>query len=176
MHTNFMKPRNRSPKVKSQRSSPGIPGDAVIYQDVSKVHPALRNYLGYALHKAATLLRVQVNQALKDHQMQSHHFGVLSVIARSDVINQMRICDEMGIDKASMVKITDHLESSGMIDRVGSLEDRRIKNLVITEKGKKFLKAAEAPRRKVETEFLKALRPDEIENFKSLLGRILDSQ
>ena len=113
--------------------------DPVVYQDLSKVHPALRPYLGYCLHKVTTIFKSKVNSVFIEQGLQGHHFATLSVIASSPDINQIKICEEMGVDKASMVKIIDHLEKQKLIERVASKEDRRVKNLVTTPKGEKFL-------------------------------------
>lgn len=152
----------------------GCAPDPVSYDDVSKVHPALRPYLGYCLHKVSTILKSQVNAVYSEQQLQGQHFAILSVISVSPEINQMKICEEMGIDKASMVKITDHLEKHRLIERVGSKEDRRVKNLHITPLGEKFLKTAQSRRLEIEKNFLTALSDSEVVQFKELLLKILD--
>jgi len=161
---------------KSQGHQTLCPPDPVNYQDVSKVHPALRPYLGYCMHKIATIFKTKLNEAFDSQDIQSHHFAILSVIASGEDVNQMKICDEMGIDKASMVKIIDHLESLKLIERVGSKEDRRVKNLHCTPKGQKILLAGQAKRAEVEADFLASLSEQEIHTFKTLLLKILDSQ
>lgn len=168
-------PKRNTLNQQKRIQSPCDP-DPVIYQDVSKVHPALRPYLGYCLHKVSTMFKSRVNGVFLEHNMQGHHFATLSVIASSPDINQIKLCDEMGVDKASMVKIIDHLEKQKLIERVASKEDRRVKNLVATPKGQKFLLTAQSKRAVLETEFLAALSKDEIRNLKEILLKILDSQ
>jgi len=161
---------------KTQANQTLCPPDPVNYQDVSKVHPALRPYFGYCVHKIATIFKSKLNEAFGSQDIQSHHFAILSVIASSSDVNQMKICDEVGIDKASMVKIIDHLESLKLIERVGSKEDRRVKNLHITAKGQKILLAGQNKRAEVESDFLSSLSEQEIQTFKTLMLKILDSQ
>lgn len=170
------KRKDRAPKKASAKSVANCPPDGVVYQDVSKIHPALRGYLGYCLHKATTIFKSKMNEIFEAHDMQGHHFAILSVIATDSDVNQIKICDEIGIDKASMVKITDHLEKHRLIERVGSKEDRRVKNLHITSRGQKFLQMAKAKRAEIENSFLSALTEEEVKNFKSLLLKVLDSQ
>jgi DNA-binding MarR family transcriptional regulator len=168
-------PKRNSSKKNTRTTAPCLP-DPVSYQDISKVHPALRPYFGYCVHKIATIFKAELNAAFGSQDIQSHHFAILSVIASSSDVNQMKICDEVGIDKASMVKITDHLESLKLIERVGSKEDRRVKNLHITAKGQKMLLTAQSRRSEVEAKFLSALSEQEIQTFKTLMLKILDSQ
>jgi MarR family transcriptional regulator, transcriptional regulator for hemolysin len=171
-----MSKRNTSTK----KLGPQIAGcgpDPIGYDDLTKVHPALRPYLGYCLHKVASIFRAKINEDLyAEYKMQTQHFGVLSVISQSTDINQMKICEEMGIDKASMVKVTDQLEKLKLIERIGSKADRRVKNLHMTAKGTKLLQTIQAQRIEFEKEFLSALSEKEIAQLKELLLRVLDRQ
>jgi DNA-binding MarR family transcriptional regulator len=149
----------------------------VSFQDVRKVHPALRNYLGYCLHKVTTILKTETNMALAKHGIQGPHFAILSVIATSQSeMNHVKLCEETGIDKASMVKIIDHLEKLEFIERVGSRKDRRIKNLVLTKKGFIRLQKCKTVRSVIENQLLSSLNSSDIATFKNLLLRILDQQ
>ena len=165
---------NKSSKLK--KSAQPCDPDPIGYDDVSKVHPALRPYLGYCLHKVTTILKSQVNSMFEDHQLQGQHFAILSVIASSPDINQMKICEEMGIDKASMVKITDHLEKGKFIERIASKDDRRVKILRITSLGEKFLRMAQGKRLEIEKKFMNPLSEAEALQFKDSILKILDHQ
>ncbi len=112
----------------------------------------------------------------EDHQLQGQHFAILSVIASSPDINQMKICEEMGIDKASMVKITDHLEKGKFIERIASKDDRRVKILRITSLGEKFLRMAQGKRLEIEKKFMNPLSEAEALQFKDSILKILDHQ
>lgn len=170
-----MKKKTASKSKLKMNLSPCSP-EGITYDDVAQVHAALRPYLGYCLHKVTTILKAKVNEAFLKQGVQGHHFAILSVIASSAEVNQMKICEEMGIDKASMVKITDHLEKLKYIERVGSIADRRVKNLHITKAGQKFLDLAKSQRKKLEDDFLDCLEPSEREHFKKTLLTILDAK
>lgn len=163
---------------KRNEKLPAVPDcvtEPVRYLDVTKVHPALRGYTGYCLHKVTTMFKAAVSGAFDQFDMQPHHFSILSIIASSNEVNQMKISEELGVDKASMVKVTDHLEKLGYIERVGSKEDRRVKNLHITTKGQKILQIAKVQRNDVEKLFLACLSENEANTFKSILLKILDT-
>lgn len=142
-----------------------------------RVHPALRPYLGYCMHKLSTIFRSELSSAFKKQNIQGAHFAILSIIEGSkNAVNQVNLCDETGIDKASMVKIIDHLEKLKYIERVSSTADRRIKNLSVTKSGIKFLKESILVRNRIEEEFLSALTPQEVKSFKDLVLKLLDHQ
>ena len=76
---------------------------------------------------------------------------------------------QMGIDKATIVKLIDGLEKLSYVVRVSSETDRREKYLQITPRGRKFLDQITPEMRKLETDFLEPLSAEE---KKILLGAI----
>ena len=146
---------------------------AVRFHDANRVHPALKDYFGYCLFKAANRIRTMLDHALTPHQLQSIHFGILSILNQGDVISQIHMGDEMGIDKASMVKLIDKLESLKLVERNGDPDDRRIKLLKITANGKKVFIQAKKLACGVESELLKNLSAKEQELIKKLLPQLL---
>ena len=133
--------------------------------------------MGYCLHKITAIFRSELNSAFKNKNIQSHHYAILSVIDSNGAeINQMKLCEELGIDKASMVKIIDHLENLEFIERIGSKADRRVKNLILTKKGTLFLQEGRTIRSNIESKLIESLSPAETEQFKKLLLKILDHQ
>lgn len=149
----------------------------VQWENPRHIHPALRPYLGYCLNKLATIFKGELCSAFKAKNIQGVHFGILAIIENSKTtVNQVSICTETGIDKASMVKVIDHLENLNYIERVASKADRRIKNLSLTKSGAKFLKDSKVMRNKIESDFLAALDVKEIQKFKQLILKVLDHQ
>ena len=153
-------------KAKSTRMS-------VQFQDETRVHPVLKEYMGYCLYKASAWLRSIQDEALENHHVQSHHVGVLKVLEVSGRQSQIQLGDEMGFDKASMVKIIDHLEIQKLVERQAHPTDRRIKNVVITGKGIKLIANSSAVREKVEKIFFKNLTVDEQKVFRQLISRVI---
>jgi DNA-binding MarR family transcriptional regulator len=145
----------------------------VKFKDETKVNPALREYFGYCLFKVAARLRLLMDQALVSHHIQSHHFGILRLLKLKQGISQIELGDELGIDKASMVKLIDHLEKHKYVNRKMDLKDRRVKNIQITEKGLKALGFCDSIKTEVEKEFFKGVNPDEQALLKKLIPRLL---
>lgn len=154
-------------------SSPSFP-DLLNYCDVTKVHPALRVYLGYCMHKVTLIYKAAMYPYFSQYKMIPPHFSVLSVINSSETINQIMICAELGIDKASMVKIIDGLEKNKYIERVPSKQDRRVKNLCVTPLGKKIIEKINKDRMQHEADFLSCLTEQEAQQFKNTLLKLLD--
>ncbi|MCB0370330.1 MAG: winged helix DNA-binding protein, partial [Bdellovibrionales bacterium] len=104
------------------------------------------------------------------------HVAILSIISSSsDEINQNQLCEETGIDKASMVKIIDLLELQKLISRQSCSQDRRSKNIIITPKGEKVLEDCRKIRLDIEKQFQASLTESEIQIFKEVLLKILEN-
>ena len=69
-------------------------------------------------------------------------FSVLAVIGLNAGLNQSRVCDALGIKRANLVAVIDHLESDGLVRRDPSASDRRSNRLRLTAAGKRALKQA----------------------------------
>ncbi len=149
------------------------PVNSIKFQDETKVHPVLEEYFGYCLFKASAWMRSIQDDILRDHKVQSFHLGVLKVLEISGPKSQIQLGDEMGIDKASMVKLIDHLEKSKLVQRQGHLTDRRVKNVFITAKGLKLIKDCVKARAEVEARFFKNLTDSEEKIFRRLISLVL---
>jgi DNA-binding MarR family transcriptional regulator len=113
------------------------------------------------------------DEALQNHSVQSHHLGILKVLEVSGRQSQIHLGEEMGFDKASMVKIIDHLEQQKLVERQPHPTDRRIKNVMITAKGIKLIKSSREVREKVENLFFKDLTAPEQQIFRNLISRVI---
>lgn len=134
-----------------------------------KLHPALGKHLGYCLYKVALKFRTIIDNALLEEGIIAPQFGVLNILRDSDGLNQISLGLQMGIDKATVVKLIDGLEKLGYVVRVSSETDRREKYLKVTPRGIKFLDHIIPKVKALETDFLKPLDPEE---RKVLLGAI----
>jgi DNA-binding MarR family transcriptional regulator len=171
---NNMKKQKRlqSPKP-DKMATPGSCGP-VDFDDVTKIHPALQASLGYCLFKSSSIYRARLELAIKSLNLNVHHLALLSVLSNEkSSTNQNQMCDELGVDKASMVKLIDHIEKQKLVERVNCAEDRRVKFLHLTSKGLSTLAKARKIKQGVEAEYLKPLTPEEQSSFRSILPRLI---
>lgn len=152
-----------------------ISGDPqpVPFNDESGVHPALKDHLGFWLLKVSNRMRTMLDEALDPLQFQSVHFGILSILGEGEAISQNRVSEQLGVDKASMVKLVDHLESLKLVKRTGHTKDRRVRLLTVTPAGKTIFAQARKLATKIENDLLKNLTPEERDLVRGILPRIL---
>jgi DNA-binding MarR family transcriptional regulator len=136
-------------------------------------HPALKNYFGYCLYKSAHRLRSQLDEALEIHGLIAPQFGILTVLNTTGGLCQADISSQMGIDKATVVKLIDGLESQNLVIRIPQKSDRRMNHLQITSKGKSTLAKGLKVAKKVEKKFLSPLTLSEQDTLRQLMPRLL---
>ena len=138
-----------------------------------KVFPQFKAYFGYCLYKSAMRFRAAMDTALVQVKMLTPQLGILRLIAEIGPQSQQDIGDMLGIDKTSMVKFIDGLQNQKMVTRKAHSQDRRIKMIEITSKGRKMLELAATLRNKVETEFLAPLSEKECRMLKLIMPKLL---
>ncbi|WII70946.1 MarR family transcriptional regulator [Bdellovibrio sp. 22V] len=137
------------------------------------VHPALRQYFGYCLMKAAMKHKAMLAQELDKYKIVSPQLGILKLLQILGPVSQIALGQDMHIDKASMVKFIDGLEKQKYVRRTPDKEDRRIKLVELTDKGAQVLEKLVQIRADVEKAFLAPLTQKEQNLFRELVGKLL---
>lgn len=146
----------------------------IVYNNLSQTHPALEKYLGFLFHRVTLIYRSAMLERLEKFKIEGPHFAILSMIEHTPSITQNQLCQETGIDKASMVKLTDHLQELKLIERKEAAADRRVKNLNLTKHGQKVFAEAAKVRTEFENEFLSQLTKEERTIFKDTLRKLIN--
>ncbi|WP_409479075.1 MarR family winged helix-turn-helix transcriptional regulator [Pseudobdellovibrio sp. HCB154] len=146
----------------------------IVYNNLSQTHPALEKYLGFLFHRVTLIYRSAMMERFEKLKIQGPHFAILSMIEHTPSITQNQLCQETGIDKASMVKLTDHLQDLKLIERKEAATDRRVKNLTLTKHGQKVFAEATKIRLEFENEFLSQLTKEEQTVFKNTLRKLIN--
>ena len=71
-------------------------------------------------------------------------YSVLVVIGANRGPSQAEVAEQLGIERARLVRMLDHLEKRGLTQRLRSATDRRSHALHLTPSGQKLLKRAKA--------------------------------
>ncbi|MGF6756725.1 MarR family winged helix-turn-helix transcriptional regulator [Paraburkholderia sp. GAS42] len=103
----------------------------------------LTHSIGFAINKARNILVSEMDAALKDLDITSQQMGILLSLKRGIATTPFELSKLLGIDTGLMTRMLDKLETRGLLERSRSLEDRRVVNLTLTEKGEEV--AAKIP-------------------------------
>jgi DNA-binding MarR family transcriptional regulator len=129
--------------------------------------------LGYLFKHAERLMSGLHVDALAPFAIDARELGVLLVIDSFEPASQQQVAERIGVDRTTMVAIIDALETKGIIARRPDPADRRRNVVELTRAGQDILKRATAASDAAEAELLAPLTPDESEQLRDLLARIL---
>ncbi len=96
-----------------------------------------RNF-GFILHDVARLLRTTYDRRVRDLGLTRSQWWVLTHLFRKDGITQSELAETLELEKPSLGKLLDRLETKGWVRRVADPKDRRAKLVFLTD-------AAQAP-------------------------------
>ena len=94
--------------------------------------------LADALYTVMPLVVAHVNERLEEHDMTNTDLWALRSIEGPMPMKDLAHC--MDIDPSYVTLVADRLEELGLIERQPHPTDRRVKNLVLTAKGKRYKK------------------------------------
>jgi MarR family transcriptional regulator for hemolysin len=141
----------------------------------TKIHPGLKVFFGYNLYKAGILYRalMESNHLLK-FGLSTAEGGILYILSTGSVINQLTLGHEMGIDKASIVKIVDNLENLKLVKREVDSSDRRSKLVSLTPKGKVTVEKIKNLRSELEEKVFSSFTKEDQLHLKRLVPQLLE--
>ncbi|WP_089266184.1 MULTISPECIES: MarR family transcriptional regulator [unclassified Tardiphaga] len=110
-----------------------------------------------------------------EYDLSPAQYGALGLIAAEPGLDQTRLTHRSGLDRSSVTKCVERLETRGAIRREADLDDRRARRLYPTENGLKLLGAIEASVVRAQERVLAPLGKERAEQFLSMLVEIASS-
>lgn len=128
--------------------------------------------LGWGLAATATVYRKWADDAVAGLPSGLRGYLILSAVSRAYSPSQLTLAKQLGFDKSSMTALVDGLESAGLLERRPDPDDRRARQLLITEAGGQALVLARARLDLAEQRLLAPLTPTEASEFRAMIARI----
>lgn len=139
-----------------------------------QLHPVLKKRFGYCLYKAAMQMKARLDKELSELGLVSQQLGILTVLCEEGPSAQAELSRGMGIDQASMVRFVDGLEASGYLTREADANDRRLRLLSITPKGRRIHTEARERVSPFEARALKGYSAADIQKMQKMLVQIFE--
>jgi MarR family transcriptional regulator, lower aerobic nicotinate degradation pathway regulator len=117
--------------------------------------------------------RASLESALNAQGIDSRQYRIAWLIREFGPQSQVSLCDMMQVDRASMVKFVDRLETRGWVTREPHPSDRRQNAVTLTAKGRKALKSADAAALACEQQTLAVLTSEQRVAFLELLKALV---
>jgi DNA-binding MarR family transcriptional regulator len=91
--------------------------------------------VGYHLTRARNLVVAEMDMALTDLRVTSRQLGILLAMQRGSATTPVELAKVLSISAGLMTRMLDKLEGKELLKRSRSTCDRRVVNLVLTERG-----------------------------------------
>ena len=140
---------------------------------------ALEERFSSALHGTARSWRLAIDRRLKYLGVSQASWLTIAFAARAaEPLSQSELANRLAVEGATMVAMVDRLVKAGLVTRVPSTIDRRVKRVVVTEAGQRLYDTVKAVAAEVRRELLSTIDPKSLEAAADVLERlqgILDS-
>jgi DNA-binding MarR family transcriptional regulator len=104
----------------------------------------LDSLLGYQLRRAQGAMHRDFMAAVADFGLTQKQAAVLWLIQANGGVSQVEVAAALGMDRATMMALTDRLEDRGFVIRKRSSTDRRRQELYLTPLGQSTLRKCKA--------------------------------
>jgi MarR family transcriptional regulator, transcriptional regulator for hemolysin len=117
--------------------------------------PSIEDRFSAALHNTARSWRQALDRRLKDLGVGQASWMAIAVIAKSShPMSQTELAHSLAVEDPSVVAMIDRLAKAGLVSRVPSATDRRVKLVVLTPAGNQLFKKVKAEADTFRTELL----------------------
>ncbi|MEW2613576.1 MarR family transcriptional regulator [Streptomyces sp. NPDC047880] len=156
---------------------PAITRENVTANPIDAHEPWMRGLhadTGYLLYRLGLRSGQLFNACLQESGLRLRHYAVLRFLAGTDGALQRELSTRLGYDPSAIVGLVDDLEKLGFAERRPSPGDRRSRIVVLSERGRDFLRDTDEDGLRVTGELLGPLDAAERETLHALLLRIAE--
>jgi len=115
-------------------------------------------------------------EALRPVGIDPREFLLMRFVAASEGQSQQALAERLSVPASRMVALVDHLEDAGFLERRPDPEDRRVRGLYLTRKGRGALERASKIAIDYETRLCAGINRSEREQLIDLLQKLQESQ
>jgi DNA-binding MarR family transcriptional regulator len=100
------------------------------------------------------------------------HFEIMRLLKENDTLRITEIGERLQVARAQMTHLIDKLVELGMVERQADSADRRVTNIVLTDRGRDFLDGHGGNVGEATKEFLSGLSDGELADLSASLERL----
>jgi len=120
-------------------------------------------HFSHALHTAARMWRSALDRRMRDLGISQTGWLTIAYIAKAQTPpSQAELAALVQVEAATMVSTIDRLEKMGLVARVASDSDRRVKNLTVTAEGRAIYERVRERADALRGEILSQINPDKL--------------
>ena len=132
--------------------------------------------VGFLISQLGFFSSRKFHDALEPLGIGPRDFLLMRFVAASDGQSQQALADRLQVPPSRMVALVDHLEDAGLVERRPDPDDRRVRGLYLTRKGRGVLNRASKIAIDYETQLCAGINREEREQLIDLLQKLQASQ
>jgi DNA-binding MarR family transcriptional regulator len=132
--------------------------------------------VGFLISQLGFFSSRRFTEALEPLGIGPRDFLLMRFVDASDGQSQHALAERLGIPPSRMVALVDRLEEMGLVERRADPEDRRVRGLFLTRKGRSLLEKAGKIAIDYETQLCAGINREEREQLIDLLQRLQVTQ
>ena len=126
-----------------------------------------------ALHSTARAWRLAMDRRLKSLGVSQASWLTIAAVSKAQrPLSQSDLAEHLGVEGATMVSMIDRLVKAGLVLREPSMEDRRVKRVVLTAAGNRVLETVKTVAAALRKELLAGIQPEKLESATELLEQL----
>lgn len=134
----------------------------------------LDGLLGYHMRRAQGAMHRDYMASVAGLDLTQKQTATLWLIHSNPGVSQVSIANALGMDRATMMSVTDRLEERGLLIRKRSEIDRRRQELYLTPAGQTMLRKVKARIAEHEGRFKALFKPAELDSLLAALKKFQD--
>lgn len=156
-------PRNSN--AEPEEATDSLEGPELMFED-------LDGLLGYRLRRAQGAMHRDYMAAVAGLELTQKQTATLWLINANAGVSQVSVAAALGMDRATMMSITDRLEERGLVIRKRSSVDRRRQELYLTPSGISKLRKVKSRIAEHEARIKSLFKPAELAAFLEALKKL----
>jgi DNA-binding MarR family transcriptional regulator len=157
----------RTATVKKVDANSELQGPELMFEE-------LDGLLGYRLRRAQGAMHRDYMAAVSGLDLTQKQTATLWLLNANPGVSQVSVAGALGMDRATMMSVTDRLEDRGLLIRKRSTVDRRRQELYLTPSGLSMLRKARSRIEAHEGRFRALFKPAELAALLSALRKFQD--
>jgi DNA-binding MarR family transcriptional regulator len=158
------------------RHSNAIPEDpAEVPAGPDLMFQELDGLLGYRLRRAQGAMHRDYMATVAGLNLTQKQTATLWLISANPGVSQVSVAAALGMDRATMMSVTDRLEERELVTRERSSVDRRRQELLLTPAGQALLRKVKARIAEHEERFKSRFKPTELAALLAALKKFQDA-
>lgn len=131
--------------------------------------------IGYLMRLVLNSMQAQIEQAMEPHDLTAMQWQPLFILANGTARTSAELARRMQVDTGAVTRMVDRMEQKGLVERVRSVEDRRVVNLEVTAAGRESAQVIPKALCTVLNDHVEGFTPDEVVMLTGFLHRMLEN-